>query len=170
MDMKDIVANIVISIHRAAATAMVTGFVLLLPVVGQTAQPGTQVGMLACQMSPRIDPTVESVQPIKCRFIPDGGYPERAYVGEIDTVGSEVGITTDGVLVWDVFTPTGGREGEGLVGVYAGASGNNSLGDGGSANVLFGGSNQTIALLPVALEGEVALGWGIAGLRLAAVS
>jgi hypothetical protein len=167
MNMRDIAGKMKIFMHRILA--MATAAVLLLPAVGQTAQQGRQVGMLTCQMAPRTGLTVASVHSIRCHFIPDGGYPQQAYIGEIATVGPDVGITTGGVLVWDVLVSTGGPPGGGLAGVYVGASGDISVGSGVGANMLFGGSDRTIALKPLALEGEVevALGLGVSSVKLA---
>ncbi|WP_291577201.1 DUF992 domain-containing protein [Bradyrhizobium sp.] len=160
--------KIIMSMHRTLAIATAAVLVLLPPAAGQTAQPGTQVGILNCQMAPRTGLTV-AVQSISCRFTPDGGYPQQVYLGEINTVGPEVGITTGGVLVWDVFASTSGPPAGGLAGAYLGANGGISVETEIGVNVLFGGSNRNLALRPVALEGEieVALGLGISGLKLA---
>jgi Protein of unknown function (DUF992) len=168
--MRDIAGKMITFMHRTLAMAAVAVLASLSPAAGQTAQPGMQVGMLTCQMAPRIGFMVGSALSIRCDFIPDGGHPQQAYIGEIDTVGLEVGSTTDGVLVWDVFASTGSPPAGGLAGVYVGANGDLSVGVGVGAKVLFGTSNRTIALRPLALEGEfeVALGLGVSGLKLAA--
>jgi hypothetical protein len=72
-------------------------------------------------------------------------------------------------LAWDVLASTGASPAGGLAGVYAVVNGDISVGVGVDANVLFGGSNRTIALQPLALEGdiEVALGLGLSSLKLA---
>jgi hypothetical protein len=55
-----------------------------------------------------------------------------------------------------------------LAGTYAGASGDVSLGLGVGANALVGGSNRTVSLQPLSVEGQVGvnLALGVAGLRL----
>ena len=55
-----------------------------------------------------------------------------------------------------------------LAGKYVGASGDASLGLGGGANVLVGGSHQTVSLQPVSVTGNVGvnLALGVAGLTL----
>jgi hypothetical protein len=140
--------------HRTVAIAVMAGLALLSPAAGQTPPPGTQVGMLTCQMAPSIGFIVGSVQSMRCHFIPNGAHPQQVYVGEIDNVRPEVGITTGGVLAWDVFASTGGPPAAGLSGVYVGASGDISVGVGVGANALFGAPNRTIALQPLSLEGE----------------
>jgi Protein of unknown function (DUF992) len=106
---------------------------------------------------------------MRCRFLPKGGYPQQIYVGEFDTVGLDIGITAGGALAWGVFAPTQGPPVGGLAGVYVGASGDISVGVGVGANVLFGGSNRTIALQPPSVEGEVGitLAVGVSSLKLA---
>jgi hypothetical protein len=163
--------KLIMFMPRTLALAAMVVLVLLPPVAGQTAQPGTQVGVLNCQMAPRTSPSVGTVQSIRCHFIPDGGYPPLAYTGEIDTVSLDVGITTGGVLVWDVLASTSGLPAGGLDGVYV-SSGDIPVSVGEDVNVLFGGSHRTVALRPVALEGEieVALGLGVSSLKLATAS
>jgi hypothetical protein len=157
--------------HRIMATAAAVALALLSGTAGQAQQPpGTQVGMLTCQMAPSIGFIVGSVQSMRCRFLPNGGYPPQIYIGEFDTVGLDVGITAGGALAWGVFAPTEGPPAGGLAGVYVGASGDVSVGVGVGANVLCGGSNRTIALQRVSVEGEVgvALALGVSSLKLAA--
>jgi hypothetical protein len=168
--MKGIGEQMIVRMDRTVAIAAAVAFALLSPASSRAQEPpGTQVGMLTCQMAPRIGFIVGSVQSMRCYFIPDGGYPQQAYIGEIDTVGLDVGITTGGVLVWDVLASTGGSPAGGLAGVYVGANGDISVGVAVGANVLFEGSNRTVALQPFALEGEidVALGLGVSSLKLA---
>jgi hypothetical protein len=89
----------------------------------------------------------------------------------MNTIGLELGVTAGGVMGWGVFAPTGGTPAGALAGEYVGASGDVSVGLGVGANVLFGGSNRTIALQPLSVEGEAGLNvsLGISGLRLAFV-
>ena len=60
-------------------------------------------------------------------------------------------------LAWGVFAPVD-RLGPGdLAGNYAGAQGSASLGVGVGGNVLVGGSNNSIALQPLSVQGQVGL-------------
>jgi len=151
--------------HRVALLA----FVLMMapPAAGQT-PPGTKVGMLACTLSPSIGFIVGSRQAMACRFNPDGPFPPEAYVGTITTIGLDIGITEGGALAWAVFAPTAGPPPGALAGEYVGATGEITAGVGVGANVLFGGSNRTIALQPVSVEGQVGvnLALGVSGLAL----
>jgi len=71
-------------------------------------------------------------------------------------------------LVWGVFASTTNPVPGALAGVYAGASGAIGVGLGAAANVLFGGSGNTISLQPISLQGSVSLNLalGVAGLTL----
>ena len=56
-----------------------------------------------------------------------------------------------------VFGPANGMPYGALAGEYVGASGDVGVGLGAGANVLVGGSNRSIALQPVSLEGSAAI-------------
>jgi Protein of unknown function (DUF992) len=61
------------------------------------------------------------------------------------------------VLVWAVFAP-GPYVGPGaLAGDYVGATGSATIGVGVGANVLVGGSNRSISLQPLSIEGNTGL-------------
>jgi hypothetical protein len=83
--------------------------------------------------------------------------PEDRYVATIRKVGVDLGITQETALAWGVFAPVR-RLGPGdLSGNYAGAQGSASVGVGAGGNVLVGGSNNSIALQPLSLQGQVGL-------------
>ena len=82
--------------------------------------------------------------------------PTQYYSSTITKLGLDLGATTGGVIVWLVYAPTSLRVGE-LAGTYAGATAEGTIGVGLGANVLVGGSNQTIALQPVSVQGQVGL-------------
>ena len=93
---------------------------------------------------------------MECAFQPVSG-PVQAYEGAINTVGLDLGVTEGRGLAWAVFGPATGLPYGALAGEYVGASGDVGVGIGAGANVLVGGSNRSIALQPVSLEGSVAL-------------
>ena len=70
-------------------------------------------------------------------------------------------------MVWTVFVFCYKKFGA-LSGHYAGASAEASVGAGLGANVLVGGSNRTVALQPVSVQGQTGLNLavGVAGLDL----
>src|SRR5271166_3797899 len=79
--------------------------------------PGTKVGVLKCQLSPSIGFIIGSHQQLACRFDPDGPFPPEAYVGAINTVGLDIGVTAGGALAWAVLAPTTGPMRGALAGV-----------------------------------------------------
>jgi uncharacterized protein DUF992 len=93
---------------------------------------------------------------MECNFQPVSG-PVQGYDGAINTVGLDLGVNEGGRLAWAVFGPANGVPYGALAGEYVGASGDIGVGVGVGANVLVGGSNRSIALQPVSLEGSVAL-------------
>jgi hypothetical protein len=120
------------------------------------AQPQrVQVGTLACSISAGIGLVVASQRNVSCNFQPDGGPPE-AYTGTITRIGVDVGFTTGGAMVWGVFAGTNRYAGM-LSGTYAGATAEATVAAGLGANVLVGGSNHSVALQPLSVQGQVGL-------------
>src|SRR5436190_15849632 len=132
------------------------------------AQANVQVGTLTCNVAAGWGFVFGSSKAVRCTFARGGGRPEH-YAGSINKFGVDIGYTQGGVLVWGVFAPSGGVAPGALTGNYVGANGSATVGVGAGANVLVGGSNRTIALQPVSLEGNtglnVAAGIGSISLR-----
>ena len=132
------------------------------------AQGGVQVGILTCNVASGFGFVFGSSRAVNCTFSPSAGPPQH-YVGAINKFGVDIGYTQGGVLVWGVFAPSGGLAPGALSGNYVGATGSATVGVGAGANVLVGGSNRTISLQPVSLEGNtglnVAAGIGSISLR-----
>lgn len=153
--------------HRSklVALALVAGSIT--PASAQ-APSGVRAGMLSCELAPSIGLILGSHQSMTCRFTPDGPYPPEIYVGAINTVGLDIGVTAGGRLAWAVFAPTAGPPAGALAGVYVGPSGEIGIGVGVGANLLFGGNARSIALQPLSVSGEVGvnLSLGISGLEL----
>ena len=123
---------------------------------GANAQERVQVGVLECRGGASIGFIVGSVTNLGCVLRIDG-MPEDRYVATIRKVGVDLGITQETALAWGVFAPTR-RLGPGdLSGNYAGAQGSATIGVGAGGNVLVGGSNNSIALQPLSLQGQVGL-------------
>ena len=115
-----------------------------------------QVGILECRGGASIGFIVGSVTNLGCVLRADG-LPEDRYVATIRKVGLDLGITQESALAWGVFAPVA-RLGPGdLAGNYAGAQGSAAIGVGVGGNVLVGGSNNTIALQPLSVQGQVGL-------------
>ena len=73
------------------------------------------------------------------------------------------------MLIWGVFAPSASLAPGGLSGNYLGATRSATVGIGAGANVLVGGSDRTISLQPLSIEGNtglnVAAGIGAISLR-----
>jgi hypothetical protein len=134
------------------------------------AQGGARVGTLSCNVAGGWGFVFGSSKALHCVFSPGpGGHPER-YAGTIQKFGVDIGYTQGGVLVWGVFAPTTNVAPGALSGGYGGATASATVGVGAGANALIGGSNRTISLQPVSIEGNtginVAAGIGAITLRL----
>ena len=107
-----------------------------------------------------------SSKDLRCNFA--GSHFGERYIGTVSKFGVDIGYTSGGVLVWDVFAPTTGMKRGALSGGYAGASASATVGVGAGANVLVGGGGS-ITLQPVSIEGNsglnVAAGIGSISLR-----
>jgi hypothetical protein len=140
-------------IAGAVLGAAALAAVLSTPVDAQ--QDRVQAGSLECSMSSSIGLIVASQRNIACNYKPNGGPPE-AYVGTMTRVGLDVGITGGGAIIWAVFSGTNRYVGM-LSGTYVGASAEMTIAAGLGANALVGGSNRSVALQPLSVQGQVGL-------------
>ena len=143
--------------RTACAAAAVAAAALAMVVRPADAQPRQiQVGTLTCSMSASIGLIVGSQKNVNCVLKGQPGEPEEAYSGTMTTIGLDIGVTSGGVIVWTVFADTNRYAGM-LAGTYTGATAEVSIAAGLGANVLVGGSNRTVALQPLSLQGQVGL-------------
>jgi Protein of unknown function (DUF992) len=120
------------------------------------AQGGVRVGALTCNVASGWGFVFGSSKTLRCTFAPAPGRSEN-YAGTINKFGVDIGYTQGGVLVWAVFAPTTNLAPGALNGNYVGATGSATVGVGAGANALVGGSNSTISLQPVSIEGNTGL-------------
>ncbi|MGH9806743.1 MAG: DUF992 domain-containing protein [Terriglobia bacterium] len=127
----------------------------------------TKVGTLTCDISGGIGLIITSKKELSCMFTPSQPGPREVYVGSITKFGLDVGATAGGEMVWAVYAPTTRRFGA-LAGHYGGATAEATVGAGVGANVLVGGSNRTVTLQPISVQGQAGLNLavGVAGLDL----
>jgi len=116
------------------------------------AQSRVQLGTLECSMSSSIGLIIGSERNVNCILRTDG--PPEAYAGTLSRIGLDIGVTGGGAIIWTVFAGTNRYAGM-LSGTYVGASAEASLAAGLGANVLVGGSNNTVALQPLSVQGQV---------------
>jgi hypothetical protein len=132
-----------------------------------SAQQRLQVGTLECDISAGIGFIITSQKRLSCLFVPAQPGPQEAYEGVINKFGLDLGATTGGRMVWAVYAPTD-RWRNALAGSYGGASAEATVGLGLGANVLLGGSERTVALQPLSVQGQAGLNLaiGVADLEL----
>jgi hypothetical protein len=136
--------------------------------LGSPAQAqAVKAGTLTCNVSGGFGFVFGSSKAVNCTFAPVGGPPQQ-YVGSIDKFGVDIGYTAGGVLVWTVLAPTNSPAPGSLTGSYGGATASATVGVGVGANVLVGGSGNTISLQPLSIEGNTGLNVaaGVAALTL----
>ncbi|HYI85426.1 MAG TPA: DUF992 domain-containing protein [Acetobacteraceae bacterium] len=137
---------------------------------GQAAQreSGTvRVGTLRCDVSGSRGFIFGSTRDLDCRFTNVQGRRE-SYRGQISRYGVDLGFTNHGVLLWGVLAPTTDVRPGVLAGTFEGVSANVTALAGVGANVLVGGSQRSVALQPLSIEGNtgLSLALGVARLRL----
>ena len=134
------------------AFGLVTGGLAL----GTPAQADVRVGVMTCDMDSGFGYVLGSSRDLHCTFVPAAGAPEH-YTGTISKFGVDIGYVQNAVIVWTVVAPTVSLPPGSLTGTYGGATGSVTVRVGVGANVLMGGSSQTISLQPVSIEGGTGL-------------
>jgi hypothetical protein len=144
---------------RLIILAGIAATLLAAPLAGVKAQQPmqrVQVGVLECRGGASIGFIVGSVTNLGC-VLRINGVPDDRYVATIRKVGVDIGITEETALAWGVYAPVAQLGPGDLSGNYAGAQGSATIGVGAGGNVLVGGSNNSIALQPLSLQGQVGL-------------
>jgi hypothetical protein len=126
-----------------------------------------RAGVLTCDVSAGTGLILSSQKSISCKFLLEGTGRREDYDGSITKYGLDLGLTGGGRMIWVVLINTVASPGC-LAGDYFGVSGEATLGAGLGANVLLGGSNRTISLQPISVNGQtgVNLAFGVAALQL----
>ena len=133
-----------------------------------SAQTASRIGTLDCAVDGSIGMIIGSNRGVTCYFLDRNGRRVETYVGNIAKLGLDVGVTQRARMVWGVIADTR-RPGRGaLAGNYTGASADASVGVGGGAKLLVGGSGSTISLQPLSVQGQtgVNLAVGVENLTL----
>jgi hypothetical protein len=148
---------------RTALGALALAAVAATPASAQN----VQVGTLVCDVSAGIGLIIASQREMACTFTNNRGELE-VYTGVISRFGLDIGATTGGQMVWTVYAPSGPFQRGTLAGSYGGASAEATAGVGLGANALVGGSNRSVALQPLSLQGQTGLNLaaGVANLEL----
>jgi uncharacterized protein DUF992 len=129
----------------------------VLPVSSMAQAPArSKAGTLTCDISAGMGMIIGSKKDVSCMFTPAARGPREVYVGSISKFGLDLGATSGGQMVWAVYAPSSRRHGA-LAGHYGGASAEATVGAGVGANVLVGGSNRTVTLQPLSVQGQEGL-------------
>lgn len=109
-------------------------------------------GVLTCNVDSGWGFVVGSSRNLRCTFT--GGKRVERYSGEIKKFGIDIGYLQSGVIIWGVLAPTTELGAGALTGEYGGVTAGAALGIGANANVLVGGSDKSISLQPLSVEGD----------------
>lgn len=123
-----------------------------------------ELGVLDCAVHGGTGFVFGSTKDLSCTFKSvDRSRPDEAYFGAISKYGVDIGSTESGVISWAVLAPTMDNYQSGaLAGTYGGVSAEATVGAGLGANVLVGGSDETIALQPVSVGAQTGLNLAVA--------
>jgi hypothetical protein len=158
---------------RTTIARAIIGAALVAGVAGTFATPAdaqarrVAAGTLACRGSSSVSFIIGSKRILECTFKSVRGY-RAVYEGSIRRWGLDLGVTGRNVLLWSVLAPTSAPRPDALNGSYVGVSGSVAVGLGVAGNALIGGSNRTITLQPISVEGQtgVNLALGVGDLTL----
>ena len=149
--------------RKAAFAALAVFAVSATPASAQQ----VQAGVLECRSGGTVGYIIGSVTELSCIFRPDFG-PRQLYRATLTRAGIDIGATAVTSLAWGVFAPTRQLGLGDLSGNFGGVTAGATVGIGLGANVLYGGSNNSVALQPLSVEGAIGLNvfGGIAGMAL----
>lgn len=127
--------------------------------IAATQNPSTKLGMLDCVVEGGTGYIIGSTKDLACTFTPaNKTMPAELYVGQVKKLGLDVGGTRKAVMQWLVFAPTEEAYALGaLAGNYSGVGAEATVGVGGGANLLIGGSRDTFTLQPLSVQTQTGL-------------
>jgi len=146
-------------VHGVAAVAAAA--LIALSAQPSQARNGVKVGVLKCNVAGNASLIFGSSRALSCIYTPSGKGRLEHYTGRINRYGIDIGYITQGTMLWAVFAPAKTVRSGALAGDYGGVTAEIAAGYGVGANALFGGSNKSVALQPLSIE-------GIKGLNIAA--
>jgi hypothetical protein len=138
--------------------ALVGGLALASQAQAEDHAAGVKIGTLSCHEASGWGFVFGSSHDIRCVFA--GGDRVEHYRGSISKFGVDIGYQQSGVILWEVFAPDN-HPGHALDGHYVGATAGAAVVVGADANALVGGSDRSISLQPLSIQ-------GMAGLNVAA--
>jgi hypothetical protein len=153
-----------------AAAAIASAAISTAGQAQERVQERVKAGTLNCDISAGIGIIIGSQKSVRCTYLSGDNRPEEYYTGTIRKFGLDIGGTDGGQMVWAVYAPTDRGLAQ-LAGTYSGGSAEASVVAGLGANVLVGGSDTTVALQPLSVQGQTGLNVavGVSQLELARV-
>ena len=142
------------AIAAASAALLITAAI---PAPAVAAEAKLVAGTLTCKGHGTVGLIIGSQETLDCDFNPAAAGRHHRYVATVTKVGLDVGIKGPSVLIWTVLAPSTTVHRGALVGGYGGVSADASVGIGGGANLLLGGSNKSFALQPLSVQGQTGL-------------
>lgn len=119
--------------------------------------PKPVVGTLTCKSKGTVGMVLGSKEALSCSYNPAGSTPPQPYAGTLTKYGLDLGVSGETVMIWTILG-SGNLLPEGaLAGTYVGVSAEAAVGLGAGANALVGGSNNSIVLQPLSLEGQTGM-------------
>jgi hypothetical protein len=145
----------------AASTFASLAAVVLMGTSPALAQAKIRAGTLTCSGGSGVGLVLGSKKEYSCIYESASGRHSENYAASITKIGLDIGVTENSVIVWTVLASTDVIQPRGLTGNFAGASADVALGLGGGAKVLVGGSNNSIVLQPLSVQGQTGLNLAI---------
>jgi hypothetical protein len=135
------------------------------------AQANVEIGTLTCVGGEGIGLVVGSKKAYQCQFTASGDRRVETYEATVTKIGVDVGVTGQTTMIWTVLAASQPRRGGALAGSYAGAAADAAVGVGGGGKILVGGSDKSIILQPLSVQGQVGLNLavGVAGMKLRSI-
>lgn len=141
---------------KSGITLLAVAAMSLLASAPALAQAKIKAGTLTCTGGAGAGLILGSKKTYECTYQSVSGRTER-YSASITKIGLDIGVTSESVIIWTVLGSTTDITGRGLSGNYAGATADVAIGVGGGAKVLVGGSNNSVVLQPVSVQGQTGL-------------
>lgn len=116
-----------------------------------------KAGFLDCTVGPGAGVIVITEQTLSCIFYPNSG-PTETYSGHVRKFGLDVGFSGGELITWAVMADQANYAPGSLAGNYAGPTAGAAMGFGVGVNALFGGSDRSIVLSPISVQGGVGMG------------
>jgi hypothetical protein len=143
--------------HGAMRSAAIIVALTIGATPGMSQDPKLVAGTLTCKGTGSVGMILGSKQTLSCAFNPAGRTPPHSYAATITKIGLDVGIRGPSTMLWTVLSSTTDLPAGALAGNYAGASADVSVAIGGGANVLVGGSKNSVVLQPLSVQGQAGL-------------